>query len=44
MLRTIIVGSAIMIQGLFVRALPDGRIVVRVDEKNYAGMPVTTAA
>ncbi|MEM6886641.1 MAG: hypothetical protein AAF636_00740 [Pseudomonadota bacterium] len=44
MLRTIIVGSAVTIQGLFVRALPDGRIVVRVDEKNYAGTPVTTAA
>ncbi|MFK7868153.1 MAG: hypothetical protein AB8B58_02815 [Roseobacter sp.] len=44
MLRTIILGSAVMIQGLFVRALPDGRIVIKVDEKNYAGIPVTTTA
>jgi hypothetical protein len=44
MLRTIILGSAVMIQGLFVRALPDGRIVVKVDDKEHTGTPVTTAA
>ena len=41
MLRTIMVGSAILIQGIFVRALPDGRIVVRLDNETYAGLPVT---
>lgn len=44
MLRTITVGSAISIQGTYVRALPDGRIVVRVDNSTYAGIPVTQAA
>lgn len=44
MLRTIMLGSAISIQGTFVRALSDGRIVVQVDKKTYAGVPVTKAA
>ncbi|WP_263842375.1 hypothetical protein [Roseobacter sinensis] len=44
MLRTITLGSAVSIQGLYVRALPDGRIVVKVDDTNYAGAPVTKAA
>ncbi len=44
MLRTIILGSAISVQGIFVRALPDGRIVVQVDKETYAGVPVTRAA
>ncbi|MGC3937962.1 hypothetical protein ACOTTU_09140 [Roseobacter sp. EG26] len=44
MLRTITLGSAISIQGIYVRALPDGRIVVRVDDTSYTGVPVTKAA
>ncbi len=44
MLRTIAVGSAISIQGTYVRALPDGRIVVQLDKSTYAGQPVTKAA
>jgi hypothetical protein len=44
MLRTITLGSSISIQGIYVGALPDGRIVVKVDEKNFAGIPVTKAA
>ncbi len=44
MLRTITLGSAVSIQGLYVRALPDGRIVVKVDDTSYAGAPVTKAA
>lgn len=44
MLRTIILGSAISVQGIFVRALPDGRIVVKVDKETFAGIPVTKAA
>ncbi len=44
MLRTITQGSTISVQGTYVRALPDGRIVVRVNNTTYAGMPVTKAA
>ncbi|MFK7878802.1 hypothetical protein [Roseobacter sp.] len=44
MLRTITLGSAVSIQGTYVRALPDGRIVVRVDDTSYAGAPVIKAA
>jgi hypothetical protein len=44
MLRTITIGSATSIQGTFVRALPDGRIIVQVDKTNYTGLPVTQAA
>lgn len=44
MLRTITLGSAVSIQGQYVRALPDGRIVVRVDDTSYTGAPVTKAA
>lgn len=44
MMRTITLGSAVSIQGTYVRALPDGRIVVRVDDTSYAGIPVIKAA
>ena len=44
MLKTITLGSAVSVQGTYVRALPDGRIVVKVDDKTYAGVPVTQAA
>ena len=41
MLRTITLGSCVSIQGIFVRAMPDGRIAVQVDNQIYAGKPVT---
>ena len=44
MLRTIVLGSCVSVQGTFVRALPDGRIVVRVGGKTFAGRPVQQAA
>jgi hypothetical protein len=44
MLRTIIIGTCIQVQGTFVRALADGRIIVSVDDRDFAGMPVTAAA
>ena len=44
MLRTITLGSSVSIQGIFVRALEDGRIVIRVDDKSFVGMPVNKAA
>jgi hypothetical protein len=42
MLRTIRVGSSLLIQGIAVRSLPDGKLVVRVDGKLFAGIPVPT--
>lgn len=44
MLRTIILGSCVMVQGLFVRQLENGRIVVSVGERTYEGRAVTPAA
>jgi hypothetical protein len=44
MLRTITLGSSVSIQGIFVRALEDGRIVIKVDEKSFIGTPVKKAA
>lgn len=41
MLRTIMIGSCVWVQGVFVRELPDGHIVVRVGSKSYTGRPVT---
>ena len=40
MLRTITIGSCVSIQGLMVAKLADGKIVIRVDDKTYAGYPV----
>ncbi|WP_265019215.1 hypothetical protein [Cognatishimia activa] len=40
MLRTIMVGTCISVQGLFVKSLPNGRIVVRVGDKVFQGKPV----
>ncbi len=44
MLRTITVGTCVSVQGTFVRALPDGRIAVRVGDTIYEGRPVKQAA
>lgn len=41
MLRTITLGSCISVQGIFVRSMPDGRIVVKVDDNTFSGVPVT---
>jgi hypothetical protein len=43
MLRTITLGSCVSVQGVFVANLSDGKIVVRVDEKNFVGYPVVSA-
>lgn len=43
MLRTITVGSCVSIQGIVVKQLADGKLVVRVDEKTFVGHPVTQA-
>lgn len=44
MLKTITVGSCVSVQGIFVNALPDGRIAVRVGSTVYKGYPVSKAA
>lgn len=44
MVKTITVGSCISIQGMFVRDLADGRIVVRVGNEEFAGRPVLAKA
>ena len=43
MLRTIEIGSTLLIQGILVRALANGKLVVRVDDKLYAGYPVPSS-
>lgn len=42
MLRTIKIGSSLLIQGFVVRTLSDGKLVVRVDGKLFTGTPVPT--
>lgn len=44
MLRTITLGSCVSVQGTFVRALPDGRITVRVGDNVFSGNPVSKKA
>ncbi|WP_415922390.1 hypothetical protein [Tateyamaria sp. SN6-1] len=44
MLRTIALGTSILVQGIYVRTLPDGRMTVRVDGATYSGTPVMRAA
>jgi hypothetical protein len=40
MLRTIIIGSCVSVQGLLEKSLPDGRIAVRVGDRVFTGHPV----
>ena len=44
MLRTIVIGNYISVQGTFVRQLPDGKILVRVGDREFAGKPVPNKA
>ncbi len=44
MLRTIIIGSCVSIQGVFVRNLPNGKIAVCLDSTIYEGYPVCAIA
>ena len=41
MLRTIMIGSCVSIQGVFVKVLGNGLVRVSVGDKNYDGTPVT---
>ncbi len=40
MVRTITLGSCVSVQGLHVRDLADGRIVVRVGQQEFIGRPI----
>jgi hypothetical protein len=37
-------GSCVYVQGIFVRKLDNGQIMVRVDDQIYQGTPVTSQA
>ena len=40
MLRTIAIGTCVSVQGIVVGQTPDGKLMVRVDEKTFIGTPV----
>jgi hypothetical protein len=40
MLRTITIGSCVQVQGIAVGTSADGKLLVRVGDKVYAGNPV----
>ncbi len=43
-LKTIIVGSCMSVQGILEKTLPDGRICVRVGNRIFTGLPVLNGA
>jgi hypothetical protein len=40
-LKTITLGTCVSVQGIFVRALTDGKIMVRVGDRIFTGRPVS---
>jgi hypothetical protein len=44
MLQTIILGTCVFVQGALVKTLSDGRIVVRVGDRLFAGLPANAPA
>jgi len=44
MLRTVLIGSCVSVQGTFVRNLGNGQITVRVGDKMFSGYPVSAQA
>jgi hypothetical protein len=44
MLRTVTVGSSVTIQGIFVKSLSNGKMIVRVGQELFAGTPVPTTS
>lgn len=43
-LKTIIIGSCVSVQGILVKALDNGKVVVRVGDHTYEGRPVSSKA
>ena len=41
MLTSVTLGSCVTIQGIFVRTLANGKVIVRVGKDLFAGKPVT---
>lgn len=44
MLRTIIMGSCVSVQGAYVQTLANGLVMVRVGSRDYIGQPVSQTA
>jgi hypothetical protein len=44
MIRTIVLGSCVWVQGLFVGHAPGGLITVRVGDRTFTGRPAVTPA
>ena len=44
MLTTILIGSCVSVQGIFVKRLSNGMVTVRVDKLCYTGRPITAEA
>lgn len=40
MLKTVVIGSYISVQGLFEKLAPNGNVIVRVGTRTYEGKPV----
>ena len=43
MIKTIVIGSCVSVQGTFVKKLSNGQVVVRVGQTEFAGRPVAAA-
>ncbi len=44
MLRTIVIGTCVQVQGTLEKELDNGRILIRVGNKVFEGLPVTKKA
>lgn len=44
MLKTVTMGSCVSVQGIFVRALTNGKVLVRVGKDLYEGTPIVGKA
>ena len=42
MLRTISIGTCVSVQGILVKQLADGKLMVKVDDKTFVGYPVAS--
>ncbi|MFY0633556.1 MAG: hypothetical protein JXQ91_07075 [Vannielia sp.] len=41
---TIVLGSCVSVQGQLVKELPDGKVMIRVGDKLYRGVPASKVA
>lgn len=44
MLRTITLGTCVSVQGAFVRAAENGKIIVRVGQRTFEGHPIASTS